>query len=150
MNLGVIVLDESTSEEAVEQFAARLKPSLRQALELVCKETSGKLAQSLDIVPEGPRVLRVVSSLEYGKSVDRGGSPRVMWNLINRVVPLKLNGTTIFRKVTLNSLLRGRWRYPGTAGKGFVEKGAALAKAGMDLPVQFRVVKSAVSVVDIG
>jgi hypothetical protein len=150
MPLDILVIDENASVEAIAQFKENLKPALSDAIRNVCKSPTGRLADSLSIHEEGPRTIRIESSVDYADEVDSGSRPRIMWNLINRVVPIKLSGTTIFRKVTLKSILEGKWHYPGTPGKDFVEKGAALARKKMDQPISFRVVKPPLTVIDVG
>jgi hypothetical protein len=150
MALAIIVIDEDASDEAIAQFKENLKPGISEAIRNVSKSPTGKLADSISIQEEGLRVIRVVSSAPYADEVDSGSRPRTMWNLINRVVPLKLSGTTIFRKVTLKSILEGKWHYPGTPGKAFVEKGADLARKKMDRPISFRIVKPPLTVIDVG
>ncbi len=150
MSLAIIVIDENASDEAIAQFKERLKPGIGEAIRNVCKSPTGNLADSISIHELGPRTIRIVSSADYADEVESGSRPRTMWNLINRVVPIKLSGTTIFRKVTLKSILEGKWRYPGTPGKAFVEKGANLARKRMDHPIAFRVVKSPLTVIDVG
>jgi len=136
------MLDDEMTDEAVAEFASKLKPGLREALRRSTKTGSGDLADSLSIHVEGRKVIRITSSARYAVALDRGTRSRIMWGLINKVVPLKLSGgTTIFRRVTLSSLIRGKWRYPGTPGLNFVEKGAQLAKAFTDSPVGYRIQK---------
>jgi len=150
MSLAIIIIDEDASEEAIAQFKERLKPGISDAIRNVCKSPTGNLADSISIQDIGPRTIRVVSSAPYAEEVDKGSRPRIMWNLINRVVPIKLSGTTVFRKVTLKSILEGKWQFPGTPGKAFVEKGAHLARKKMDEPISFRVVKPPLTVIDVG
>lgn len=150
MPLAIIIINESASDEAISQFRERLKPGISEAIRNVCKSPTGRLSDSISIHSEGLRTIRIVSSADYAKDVESGTSPRTMWHLINQVVPIKLSGTTIFRKVTLKSILAGKWHYPGTPGKSFVEKGANLARKSMDHPISFRIVKPPLTVVDIG
>lgn len=150
MALAIIVIDEDASDEAIAQFKERLKPGISEAIRNVCKSPTGTLAESISIQEVGLRTIRIVSSASYAGEVDSGSRPRTMWNLINRVVPIKLSGTTIFRKVTLKSILEGKWHYPGTPGKAFVEKGAHLARKKMDHPISFRIVKPPLTVIDVG
>ena len=73
----------------------------------------------------------VESGEPHAKALDRGtfGS-RQMWSLINKVVPLKLDsGKVIFRKVTLRSVLAGRWRQRPQRGIDFVRGGVEIAKS---------------------
>ena len=140
MTLALIMLDDDTTDEATAEFADKLKPSLREVLRQGTKSGSGSLADSLSIHVENRKVIRITSSAKYAAALDQGTRSRIMWGLINKIVPLKLSGgTTIFRRVTLSSLIRGKWRYPGTPGLNFVEKGAQLAKARADSPVGYRI-----------
>lgn len=150
MALAIIVIDENSSEEAIEEFRDKLKVGIAEAIRNVCKSPTGNLSDSISLQYDGLRTIRVVSSASYADEVESGSRPRIMWNLINRVVPIKLSGTTIFRKVTLRSVLEGKWRYPGTPGKAFVEKGAALTRKKMEHPISFRIVKPPLTVVDTG
>jgi len=149
MSLAIIIIDENASKEAIAQFKERIKPGIAEAIRNVCKSPTGNLAESISIHEEGLRTIRIVSSAQYAEEVESGSRPRTMWNLINRVIPIKLSGTTVFRKVTLKSILEGKWSYPGTAGKLFVEKGANLARKRMDQPISFRVVKPPITVIDV-
>jgi len=140
MSLAIILIDEGTDDEAIAEFVSKLKPGLQEAIRLNAKHSTGALAESLSVDMDMRRVIRIESSKEYAAEVDRGSRSRMMWGLINKVVPLKLpGGTTIFRKVSLTSLIRGKWRYPGTQGLDFVEKGAELARARMSGPIGFRI-----------
>jgi hypothetical protein len=150
MSLAIIIIDENASDEAIAQFKERLKPGIADAIRNVCKNPTGNLADSISLHEEGLRTIRIVSSADYADEVESGSRPRTMWNLINRVVPIKLSGTTIFRKVTLKSILEGKWNYPGRPGKEFVEKGANLARKSMDHPISFRIVKPPLSIIDVG
>jgi hypothetical protein len=151
VSLAYIVMDPDVPSERIEEFVGRLPAAISEAIRLNAKKDSGNLADSIEVNLEGRRVIRISSSLPYAKAVQEGTSPRVMWNLINRVVPLKLpGGLTVFRKVSLKSILSGKWRYPGTAGLQFVEKGAQRAKAAMSGPVGFIIKKTPTMVIDIG
>jgi len=142
MTLAIIVMDDETTDEAMDEFVSKLKPGLSEALRLGTKKGTGSLAEDLAIHVDGRRVIRIESSKKYAEALDRGTRSRQMWSLINKVVPLKLpGGTTIFRRVSLDSIIKGKWRYPGTPALNFVEKGARLAKANTELPVSFEVRK---------
>lgn len=142
MTLAVILVDEDATDEAVAEFVDKLKPGIREILQHGTKSSSGELADSLAIHVENRRVIRIESSAKHAGSVDRGVMPHAMWYLINKVVPLKLpGGTTVFRRVSLESIIKGKWRHPGTTGLNFVERGAELARARMELPLRFRMQK---------
>lgn len=143
MSLAIILIDEETTDEAMSAFVNNLKPGLHEALRLNTKRGTGDLAESLAIHVDSRRVIRIESSKKYAAALDRGTRSRQMWYLINKVVPLKLpGGTTIFRRVSLDSIIKGKWRHPGTPGLNFVEKGVRLAKAMTELPVGFQVQKN--------
>lgn len=142
MTLALIIIDDETTDEAVQEFVDKLKPGLAEAIRMTAKNPHGDLAESLSVHVESRKVIKIETSSKYAEAVDRGTRSRQMWNLINRVVPLKLpGGTTIFRRVSLNSITKGKWRYPGTPGLNFVEKGAQLAKAMTELPINFEIRK---------
>lgn len=142
MTLAIIILDDETTDEAVAEFATKLKPGIREILRRGTKTSSGDLADSISVHVENRNVIRISSSEDYAVALDRGTRSRIMWSLINKIVPLKLpGGTTIFRRVTLASLIRGKWRYPGTPGLNFIEKGAQLAQANTEGQIGYRIQK---------
>lgn len=131
--IAIIRFAEAPSTEGAEDFAENAVQGMREYLASHTRGT-GALAQSLKATVYGKQIV-VESDLPYAKSVDQGfRRSKTLWGLITRVIPIKLkSGTTIFRRVTADSLLRGKWTTRPRPGIGFVEKGAELARGRQSL-----------------
>lgn len=131
--LAIIRFAETPPAGSAEDFADNALTGMREYLATHTRGT-GALAQSLRATVYGKQIV-VESDLPYAKAVDKGfSSSKTLWGLITRVIPIKLkSGTTIFRRVTANSLLRGKWSTRPRPGLGFVEKGAELARGRQSL-----------------
>lgn len=150
MTLALIMLQQDLPPEIVDQFVENLHKGIAETLKANTKSGGQALADSISAYQESPKIIRIVSSLPYAAAVDRGTPPRVMWELINRVVGLKLpGGITVFRRVSLKSVMQGKWRKPARRGINFVDLGADKAKAGLPVPINFRVVKPPITVMDV-
>lgn len=124
MNLGLIVFNEDQAQETLQDFAQDVERGVKAYIRRHVKGT-GKLENSIRAHVFGRHIM-VTSDQTYAGVVDRGRkSTRTQWELINQVIPIKLKGgRTIFRRVTLESIRRGKWRTGPTQGLDFVRKGA--------------------------
>jgi hypothetical protein len=137
--LAVIRLNDEQSDDVMTDFAGRIVKGIREVLYRTVRGT-GELSRSIRAQVYGKEIV-VQSDTPYAKTLDQGTRSRVMWSLINRVVPIKLrDGTTIFRRVTAESIRRGKWRVSPHQGLEFVEKGVELARAEMSLRAQLAVI----------
>lgn len=129
MKLAVIQFREAPSEEVLGSFAEDVQVGIQNYLRRHTHGT-GQLEQSIKAYVYGKEII-VESDVPYAASLDRGThTSKTMWNLINRVIPLKLkDGRTIFRRVTLESIRRGRWQQKPKMGMEFVDRGVDLAKS---------------------
>jgi hypothetical protein len=126
MILAVIDLKEP-NPKLLEELAADSVRGIREYLRIHTRG-SGDLSESIRANVYGKQVI-VESDMPYAASLDRGtSSRRTMWNLINKVIPLKLkDGRTIFRRVTLSSILRGKWQHGPKLGTDYAIRGIELA-----------------------
>ncbi len=145
MPLAVITFTEQTLDrEGMERFAGNVVIGIREYLARNVRHRTGRTEESIKAAVYGKQIV-VDSSMSHTKALDRGSySSRVMWHLINKVVPLKLgDGRTVFRRVTLESIRNGKWRTKPRAGLNFVEKGIEIArgKSSLRSRLNFTVVK---------
>jgi hypothetical protein len=129
MPLAVITFTNPISQDEMGEFADDVVLGIREFIYRNAKQRTGKTEESIKAMAYGRQIV-VDSSLPHAKSLDRGSqSSKVLWHLINRVVPLKLrDGRTIFRAVSLDSIRRGKWRTQPRQGMDFVRKGIEIAK----------------------
>jgi len=150
MTLALIILQQDVPQDVVDQFVENLRKGIAETLKATTKSGGKNLADSISAYQESPKIIRVVSSLPHAAAVDRGTPPRVMWELINKVVGLKLpGGITVFRRVSLSAIMRGKWRKPARRGINFVSLGADKAKMGLPMPINFQVVRPPITVLDV-
>jgi hypothetical protein len=145
VKLAVIEFRQTPSDEVVEEFAADVQTGIKNYLRRHTRGT-GKLEESIRARVFGKEII-VESDVPYAGTVDRGShTSKTMWNLINQVIPLKLkDGRTIFRKVTLESIRRGKWQTKPRQGMDYVGRGVTLAKSSGSVKglLDLRIVKPA-------
>jgi len=141
MPLAIITFTEEQPPEVKEEFAQEVTKGIKGYLHRNLKNPTGRLEQSIHAYVYGKHIA-VDSDVPYAKELDQGRkTSEVMWNLINRVVPIKLDGgRTIFRKVTLNSILRGKWKRSPSPGLNYVERGVEIARSRMSIRAQINVI----------
>lgn len=144
VRLATIIFTRDHPEEAMEDLANRSREGIQAWIRRHIGKT-GKLENSIKASVYGRHIV-IESDAEYARAVDQGiMSSRPMWHLINRVIPLKLRGgRTILRRVSLESLLNGKWIQKPRPGVDFVRKGLDLAKSMVSFDedqVDFQVVK---------
>jgi len=141
MSLAYIVFSENYSPEIKAEFAGEVETGIKAFLRQTLKNPTGRLEDSIKAHVYGKYIV-IESDVPYAREVDQGKrSSEPMWSLINRVVPIKLGGgRTIFRRVTLESILKGKWRSKPRPGINFVEGGVAIAKSEMSVREQVNVV----------
>jgi hypothetical protein len=141
MSLAVISFTEDQTPQVKAEFAHEVEVGIKEYLNRNLKNPTGRLEQSIEAHVYGKHII-VDSNMPYAKEVDQGRrTTEVMWNLINRVVPIKLGGgRTIFRRVTLESILKGKWRKRPRPGMNFVEHGVDTARSRMSIRAQINVI----------
>lgn len=146
VTLAVIRFSEEQTPDVLEEFADASAAGIRQFLGMHTRGT-GRLAASIRALVYGKHIV-IESDLPYAESVDKGERfSRTMWNLINRVIPIKLqSGKVIFRKVTLESIIRGKWSVRPRPGLDYVKKGVELARSKMSLRAQLVYITQTASV----
>jgi hypothetical protein len=132
MPVAVIEMTEGVDPEIMQEFASEVVTGMREVIYRTAKHRSGRLEESLRAIVYG-RTIVVESSEPYAEVLNKGTHwSRVMWDLIGKVIPIKLDdGRIIFRKATLDSVLRGKWRTKPRTGTEFVRKGAEIARSRM-------------------
>jgi hypothetical protein len=130
MPLAVITFTDPIPQGEMEEFADDVVLGIREFISRNVKKRTGRTEESIKAVAYGREIV-VDSSLPHAKTLDRGiQSSKVMWHLINRVVPLKLrDGRTVFRAVTMDSIRQGKWRTKPRPGIDFVRRGIDIAKS---------------------
>ena len=89
MNLGLIVFTETQTPETLQDFAQDVERGVQSYIRRHVKGT-GKLERSIRAHVFGRHIM-VTSDETYAGVVDRGRkSTRTQWELINRVIPIKL------------------------------------------------------------
>jgi hypothetical protein len=133
--LAIVRFTEEQSEDVLDEFSWRVVKGIREYLKRVVKGT-GSLGSSIRARVYGKEIV-IESDRPYAKGLDRGTSGRTMWSLINKVIPLKLkDGTVIFRRVTMESIRRGKWNATPHPGLNYVERGVDVARSEMSLRAQ--------------
>lgn len=129
MQLAVISTTTNVPHEDLREFAKDIRVGIREYLAQRTRG-SGRTAESIRAYVHGKEIV-ISSDVPYAKSLDQGThTSRTMWELINRVIPLKLKGgKVIFRRVTLESLRNGKWRVGPKEGIDFVKHGVDIARA---------------------
>lgn len=90
---------------------------VRQEIEHVVEDAAGQEAQqSLRFAVSGSALVVSTTSPAVA-AMEHGTPPRTMASLMGKVIPLRTPRGVVFRRVTLRSLARGGWRYPGTPPK---------------------------------
>jgi hypothetical protein len=97
----------------------------------IFKHPTGSLANSVRGDVDGQAVLWW-SDVSYASAQEYGVRPHQMWHLLNKTVPITIHHhtgseTKIYRRVTLKSLLAGKFYNPGYPGKFFMRRGIQLA-----------------------
>lgn len=128
--LAIITFSEDPPQEVIERVIAAVEKNVKEAVKTSSQHNSpGGLADSIQVYQSLEGIV-IDSDKEYARAVNDGYGPHAMYNLIGKVIPIKLtSGITIFRKVTMEAIQRGRWRKPGRAGKDYVRKGVQNAVA---------------------
>jgi len=106
-------------------IAENIKKALIELLISMSKKYA-RLAQSVKVkvVNDGVEI----SMDEYGKYLDLGTRGRYMTSHIGKSIPIETgSGKVIIRKVTSDSIARGRWYNPGIKALNFVEHAIKLA-----------------------
>lgn len=93
----------------------------------IFKSSTGRLRDSIFGYAVG-NVVHIKSDLDYADDQNDGVAAHIMWYLIGETVPIKTRMGVIYRKASISSLLKGKWRHPGYPGKKFVEAGMAMVK----------------------
>lgn len=141
MPLAFITFTEEQTPEVKQEFAQEVQSGIKEFLRRNLKNPTGRLEESVRAYVYGKHIV-IDSDVPYAREVDQGNPhSRVMWNLINRVIPLKLDGgRTIFRRVTLDSILRGKWKTAPRKGINYVDAGVEIAKSRMSIRAQISVI----------
>lgn len=125
----------SASAEILDRFYQMLADTgveeiKRILMSGILKHPSGALANSIQGRVEGSAVVWWADA-EYASAQEYGVKPHQMWHLMGRTVPMtiyKYGGEIkVFRKVSLKSLLAGKWFHPGYPGKYFMKRGVEMA-----------------------
>ena len=108
-------------------FSAKLANNIKEFMYSgIFKHPTGRLAASIQTYVVGNNIV-VYSDANYAEAQDKGVKPHIMWHLVGKVIPLRIHrwgfSQVIFRRVTLKSILEGKWRHPGYEGKHFVREG---------------------------
>lgn len=124
---GLASFQEEIEQRFLQMLAAEgLFHMKTMAMSGIFKRPTGAYAASLRSRVEG-RAVVWWSDVSYAQAIEFGVRPHQMWHLLDKTVPLTLykNGTEmkIFRKVSLRSLLAGKWLHPGYPGKYIMKHG---------------------------
>jgi len=93
----------------------------------IFKSSTGRLRDSILGYAMG-NVVHIKSDVEYADDQNDGVSSHIMWYLLGKTVPVNTRMGVVYRKATISSFIRGKWRHPGYPGKKFVEAGMAMVK----------------------
>lgn len=129
--LAIVTFSSDPPAEVLERVRSQLESSVRSAADSSISATaSNALPDSIHATIVNENTIVVDSDKTWAKFVDEGTSGATLMSLIGKIVPLKLkSGTTIYRRVTMEAIQRGRWRIPPRAGTNFVQEGLLKAAA---------------------
>jgi hypothetical protein len=95
----------------------------REARTLYREKGPAEIASSLRARLSLGNIVVVESDVPYAEGVEQGQPARVMWSVLNKVVPMKLkDGRVIFRRASLKSFLKGKWTRKPVLGKHLVSE----------------------------
>jgi len=129
--LAIVTFSDDPPKEVLERVRAQLEASVRQAADANTSPLAkDSLPRSIHATVLNDNTIVIDSDKTWAKYVDEGTSGATLFSLIGKIVPLRLrSGVTIFRRVTLEAISRGRWRIPPRAGTHFVQEGMLAAMA---------------------
>lgn len=119
--LAVIRIEDPRADEAsVLDFVRGVE---REAKNLYREKGPAEIAASLRARLSMGNVVVVESDVPYAEGIEQGQPARVMWSVLNKIVPLKLkSGRVIFRRASLKSFLKGKWTRKPVLGKHLVSE----------------------------
>lgn len=115
-------LGEAIGDEARRLYAERVNPTL---------------AEQISATVHGRAIIVRTESAAVA-AIEKGQRSRVMYDMVGRTVPIRTKtGATIFRKVTIEAIARGKWHRKSIPGKRLVEKAAQMhhLRSGLREPV---------------
>lgn len=125
--LAIITFSEDPPAEVVERVRKEIEKSVSDEARRSSRHNSpGGLADSMNVFTVGNSII-IDNDKQYAKYVNEGTAGRQLWNLIGKVVPLNIRGTTVFRRVTEKALREGKFRIPAQPAKDFVRLGVQRA-----------------------
>lgn len=141
--LAIVTFSDDPPKEVIERVRQQIENSVKQtANSNISATASDALPNSIHATVINENTIVVDSDKTWAKYVDEGTSGATLFSLIGKIVPLRLrSGVTIYRRVTMEAIQRGKWRIPPRAGTNFVQEGLlqaaardpALTKYGADL-----------------
>jgi len=122
--LAIITFSDDPPEEVLERVREAVEAGIKAEIQRSSRKNSpGGLADSMKVYTVGESII-IDNDKTYAKMVNEGTAGRQLWNLIGKVIPLKLrSGHTIFRRVTEKAIREGKWRTPSQPAKDFVRRG---------------------------
>lgn len=124
-------IEQKVSERFLESLAQAGVTEIKRLMKGgALKNPTGALESSVQSKIEEGAVIWF-SDKPYSKAIEKGMQPRQMMGLIGKTVPLMIvksgGQTKVFRKVTLRSILTGKFSHPGFPGKHFFQRGIQIA-----------------------
>lgn len=128
--LAVITFSEDPPQEVLARVRKQIEDGIKEEARVANRHNApGGMVDSMKVYQVGSAII-VDNDKNYAKYVRDGTAGRQLWNLIGKVVPLKLkSGHTIFRRVTEKALREGKWKIPSQPAKDFVRRGVQRAVA---------------------
>jgi len=128
--LAIITFSEDPPDEVLARVREQIEAGVKEEARIANRHNSpGGLVDSMKVYVVANAII-VDNDKAYAKYVKEGTAGRQLWNLIGKVIPLKLkSGSTIFRRVTEKALREGKWKIPAQPGKDFVRRGVQRAVA---------------------
>jgi hypothetical protein len=129
--LAIVSFSDDPPEEVLERVRRQLEASVKEAANSsISAGASDALPKSMHATIINSNTIVIDSDKTWAKYVDEGTSGSTLFSLIGKIVPLRLrSGVTIFRRVTMEAISRGRWRIPPRSGTNFVQEGMLKAAA---------------------
>ncbi len=116
--LAIVRLNEDIDPPTLREFVAGVEQEVQQTYAEA--GVSPSIVDTLRAYISGKAIV-VEGSHPAAEAIEHGTKPRVMWELLNKVIPIKTeSGVTIFRKASMKSFLRGGWTRSHVPGKHLV------------------------------
>jgi len=124
---------DSVKDRILHKVAEQLLVELKHQLYLTNLNNKDKIYESFSVDVNSPAgKINVSSSFKPVKYLNSGTKPHTLMALIGRTVPIKTPAGVLFRTVTWEQIITGKWFHSGIKGKHFID--VAIENTKKDVP----------------